>query len=475
MGNSGSGKLVKHVVSTHNEAFLKQSTETYSPYLEGSPTFLTYYTLNINKTRNDGVLDTNHSLMGNATSKRYDKISDVPAWGVNQLSLDQSFDIGTIRTLTNGSILLPPGTISPKTDDFFVFNIDNKMNQHLFRINNVEFDKMISNKYYRIQFELYQNDHSQILGNIVDEYMFIFENIGSQRSTLIKKEAYVRAEDLKSSLDSMINRYIELFYKNDFDTFMFSMPNNKAIFSPYLNRLLYEEKVIDRYEEELMSEIYVQKMDQSEFGFIFNNDRWLDSIYYKILNLELSAINFKDSFIFKHLDDVSKFRKLPFYLTSDEISAMYFASDDEDISFISSIQGMSYLEKDDSVIPLLATSKVVEENELPSKIQSSQDGDIIYTKKNNAINGIYLVNIDSVYATKNAIDISAPALFSKQSEYRKNDIINLIRDYVNKEFKLDSNNIDVVKKIRVRNNLVTFLFLPMLIAILKMHIEKIYF
>ena len=127
------GKLTDYLESTTKGSYLQ--------FFEGSPTYLIYYQLNSAATHQDGSLETVHSLVGCNTPNKYNRIYDLPVYGVDALDIQNELNERGLQAIVNGEILILPDSIRPYPGDFFVFAYEG-MESHLFRINDVQYDKL---------------------------------------------------------------------------------------------------------------------------------------------------------------------------------------------------------------------------------------------------------------------------------------------------------------------------------------------
>jgi len=210
----------KVIVERSINSFLKATTEDYLKYFEGSPTYITYYQLNSLASKQDESLETVHSLIGTNTPNKYKKIDDAVCYGVDTLDISNELNERGLLSNISGELIFLPDTIKPYAGDFFTFDYDN-LREHLFRVNDVQYDKATPNKYFKIQFSLFQDNSEAIFNNVEDDYQFIYENIGGELSSVVKKSSLISSEEGKEMVDSIIERYSKMFYSDDLDTFLF--------------------------------------------------------------------------------------------------------------------------------------------------------------------------------------------------------------------------------------------------------------
>jgi len=213
------GTYEKKIFNTHIENFKDQLERGYSLYQEGGYISVIYYQMDGDKSRVDGSLDATQNIIGSSSSKKYKKIAGVPLFGVSSgINYELEMTDTAYRNMSAGQAYLAPGTVKPNAEDFFIINREG-LSTHLFKITSIDFNTANPNKYYQINFELYQNPASNITGNVSGEYKFLIENMGSNQNTIIKTADEYLMQKAKDVVDKLIDKYIFSFYNYGYDTF----------------------------------------------------------------------------------------------------------------------------------------------------------------------------------------------------------------------------------------------------------------
>ena len=325
------GTYERKVLNTHIENFQEQLERSYSQYQEGSYIPVIYYQVDGNKTRVDGSLDVAQNIIGSSSSRKYKKIVGVPMYGIsNGINYELEMTETSFKNMSAGQGYLAPGTIKPNSDDFFIIDRQGLKN-HLFKVTSIDFNTANANKYYQINFELYQNSASDITGNVSNEYKFIIENMGSNQNTIVKSSDEYLMSKAKDVVDTLIDKYIFSFYDYAYDTFTLKVNssidyNNTKIWNPYLIRFIHDKDIITKYKYDLMTEIFVPQYFEGGYELWFKDDVWMDSIYNKISSKQtLTPID-----LFTTVDTTSsltKWIKLPFYQSAETILLDSFANE----------------------------------------------------------------------------------------------------------------------------------------------------
>jgi len=282
-----------------------------------------------------------------------------------------------LQSLVNGEFILLPDSVKPYPGDFFTFNFEG-LEDHLFRIDDVQFDRASTKKYYKITYNLYPNNSDEILDNISEKYVLNYDNIGGTEVAVIKKADQETAERTKDLVDSMIKRYGTLFYDEDMDLFVFDSFKNDGdeihIWSPYLQKFLHDNTVVDQYNRGILTEFYVVDIDQKSNSF-FSNLGYRNSFFRKVETQD-SNLTFNNSLMSVVMQyNINAIRNLPFGYTAGEYR---FADVHSGAEFY--FDAFHILEQNfqDVFETLSETHKFVDEAELAENEASIIEGDIVY-------------------------------------------------------------------------------------------------
>jgi len=276
----------KDIISRTVDKYIQTTTKDYAKYFEGSsPTYVIYYQLDTLATKQDSSLENVHSLTGPNSPNKYKKIEDVVVYGVDPMDITNEINEKGLQSIINGEFLILPDTLKPYPGDFFVFDYEG-LRDHLFRIDNVQFDKASPRKYFRISYAIYPDNTELIFDNIEDTYVLNYENIGGEEAAVIKKADAIDAEKAKTIVDGLITKFSDLFYDEDMDSFVFNTTNYETsnvlnIWSPALQKFLHNNKVLTSYSKELLTEFYINDILEADNTF-FSEAAYRKSIFRKV-------------------------------------------------------------------------------------------------------------------------------------------------------------------------------------------------
>jgi hypothetical protein len=319
--------LVTRTVDNYKNTTLKD----YAKYFEGSPTYVMYYQLDSVATRQDTNLENVNNLLGANSPNKYKKIEDVVIYGVDALQISNEISEKGLQSLISGEFVLLPDSIRPYPGDFFVFD-DSELQEHLFRVNDVQYDKASPRKFFRCSFSLYQDNSDLILGNVEGDYVMDYKSVGGEVGAVLKKEDSALSESVKKLVDGMIDKYNSLFYDEDMDTFAFvgtsvAGQSLMSLWSPYLQKFIHDHKVLEKYTDNFMTEIYVNDIGQKTNRGLFSDLAYFNSIFRKVEQQEM--MSFENSFMAVDLAyNLKSTRNLPFFHSAGDYSALQVRADD---------------------------------------------------------------------------------------------------------------------------------------------------
>ena len=123
-----------------------------SRFLESTPVFVDYYHINSDETTTDAGYKDVQSIIGNQSPIKYNKISNFPIYGMEQVVLNLSQDDQGLDSTFEGNGIIPINTIKPLPNDYFIIPI--LRDDFLFRVTDIDYDTAMPDNFYRISFML---------------------------------------------------------------------------------------------------------------------------------------------------------------------------------------------------------------------------------------------------------------------------------------------------------------------------------
>lgn len=300
----------QQILESHITSYIDKVTD-FSKYIEGTPTFVTYYAKDIKASTADVTLQGVHELIGNNSPIKYNKIKHYPIYNIEELMPEMNYDEedGSSTNIEGSAVIIPNAGMKPLEDDFFIIEYDKR--KILFQVDNVEIGSIADKVLYKIHF-FYTSYSSQTLEEkqISNVFETVYDSLGPNslnNKILIEESIYRIIEELKEKRDFLKKRYIAFYYNSDLNTFCISNEIDGVIYDNLLmrfinkNRLFIDKKTINKniYIEPLLVR---ENIDEIEYG---------ESIYDRIdkrsyeeysTKYELTSINQKMSVfdVYKH-------------------------------------------------------------------------------------------------------------------------------------------------------------------------------
>lgn len=232
-------------------------------FIDGSPTFVTYYHINNNETTVDGGFNDVHSTIGKNSPIRFNKIEKLPIYGLDQIVLQlQDEEYGISTTYENDAIILP-NTLKPLPNDLFIIPILDDI--YLFKVTNITYDTIMADNFYKIEFSLDSIDsnivHDINTYQVIEENVCILENIGTESKCIIEKNSFIKIKEVQKLYKSITDFYKAMFYNEKHNVFLGFNKNDRFIYdalqTEFINKHnLFNEKkdmevlyLTDEYED----------------------------------------------------------------------------------------------------------------------------------------------------------------------------------------------------------------------------------
>jgi hypothetical protein len=267
------------------ENILKYDERLENPsirFLEQTPTFVTYFHININESTSDEGFKDIETVIGNKSPLRFQKIEKFPIYGLDQIILQlEDTDVG-IDSSYEGEAVILPNTVKALPNDYFVIPYVGE--SHLFRVTSIEHDNIRPDNFYKIHFKLdtIDEDKRESLDKQVhDKYTCIMENIGSENKCIIQEDYKERLDIIDKMYSDMVSLYLSIFYNDRYNILLGEMDNGYSLYDPYMttfinNHSLFQKKnsleTIFLEEDEFFDNKKTLKYERSIYRFFERKD-----------------------------------------------------------------------------------------------------------------------------------------------------------------------------------------------------------
>lgn len=202
-------------------------------FIDTTPVFVTYYHVDIdNTTVDEGFMDV-ASVIGHRSPIRFNKIENFPLYGMDQIVLNIAEDDQGLDTTWDGDGIVLPKTIKPVPNDFFV--IPTLKDYYIFRVTNIQYDTVMPDNYYKIEFKLEYIDSTkleEIEKQVLEEHVCVLENIGTETNCIIEKSSYQKIKEIEKMYAEIKDLYMAMFYNDRHNVFLCEIEDGKLLYDP---------------------------------------------------------------------------------------------------------------------------------------------------------------------------------------------------------------------------------------------------
>lgn len=202
-------------------------------FIDTTPVFVTYYHVDMdNTTVDEGFLDV-ASVIGHRSPIRFNKIENFPLYGMDQIVLNIAEDDQGLDTTWDGDGIVLPKTIKPVPNDFFV--IPTLKDYYIFRVTNIQYDTIMPDNYYKIEFKLEYIDSTkleEIEKQVLEEHVCVLENIGTETNCIIEKSSYQKIKEIENMYAEIKDLYMAMFYNDRHNVFLCEIEDGKLLYDP---------------------------------------------------------------------------------------------------------------------------------------------------------------------------------------------------------------------------------------------------
>ena len=277
-----------YYINKNIEIFTKNRLGQFSKFLDKTPIFVTYYHINKALSRYDIGTGSISAELGSQSPIRFNKIKNFPIYNIPELKPDLVYDeTGIDIDIDCSDLVILPNTIKPIPGDYFIVKIPNTK-EFLFRVNSIRYNTIQSNDFYLIDADLKDigNDLEigRMPGQIVEEYLTVFENIGTQNTCFLKTTDIEYINNLADLYQTLRDYYKDTFYIRDLNTFTYRTGRWSECGKEIYRNDQYLEKFINRsnifYEENTETTLVLTPADirQNHFESNFKN-----TLYHTVL------------------------------------------------------------------------------------------------------------------------------------------------------------------------------------------------
>jgi hypothetical protein len=231
------------------DGFKQRLKNNFYQWNDKNNTLVTYYNININMSSLDKVTKLAYDTKGEFSGIKFNQVNNFMLYGIEKVALMiDNGDFGIEAAEISGEAIILPNTLIPYQNDYFIIN--HEKDELLFKVITVTPDTLENGaNFYKIEYKLTDfGDEDLINNNIVYSYEMIFNNIGTNLNPIVRTDTYNYIQELDNVVDGMKKFYINLFYSDRVQTFIFCY-NDAHFYDPYMIEFLIRTNLLngDKY------------------------------------------------------------------------------------------------------------------------------------------------------------------------------------------------------------------------------------
>ena len=277
------------------DIYQKNRVGQYSKFLSSQPVFVTYFHRNMVLSRQDAGSGSIESELGERSPIRFNRIANFPIYNVPQLNPQNVYDdTGYDIELEFSDAGILPNTIKPHEGDYFIIQYPGSK-EYLFRVNRFDYNTIQSNDFYKIDCDIRRVgtnlEEQYVATQIVERYITVFDNIGTEDKCFLKEEDIDYINGLGRLFYELRDWYKNAFYIRDLNTFTFQTGRYSEFATPiyrydaYLEKFIMDSNIFFDENSENALVFSPASPLQDRFNFVFNT-----TLYAAILNNNLDYL-----------------------------------------------------------------------------------------------------------------------------------------------------------------------------------------
>lgn len=474
-------RRAKDKIKKSLSSYLNTVTSDYSQYIESSPTYVTYYQYDPAASTQDAGLETVNALTGKNTARKYKRIYDFPIYGVDALDVSNELAERGLQSNVSGEFIVLPNTLRPSPGDIINFEGYDGLDTHLFVVNDVQQDRLTTNKYFKATYSLSPYTLEGIEANVIGDFEVNISGTlgsGTESISIVSSDEGDSIDSVKSLIDGMIDKYESMFYDDETDSFIMKEQYNYdeekplAYWSPYLQHFLHETKALDKYKQEIMTEIYITDINETENYDVYSEVAYRNSIF-RAIELQNPEFNFDMNFIVVTDEHLKMKRNLPFFMSREEfklVGPIRRRGKDDPSAYLDA-QLLFIDSKPFKDVDHQHKVHVMDDLHVANIEEYLRPNEVVYECKRHELEPtkiayVYEVN-DNGERYLELCDASIEKVIKGTSKLPiKNDFLNIICNYLNGK-KITEEEITTLDSMYYEQNLFNYLLMPAIIYILK--------
>lgn len=206
---------------------------------------VTYYNINKEQSTFDDPTGLNYDSVGEFSSIKYNKINHFIIYGMDRMEITiNTGDIGGEAEPIGFNAIIAPNTICAYPGDMLIVHED-EGNSYIFKVQDAQSDTLENGaNVWKIECQIwYSGDRNRLEQNVVEEYEYIVNNIGTSYSPVLKSNDYMMVKELDDKLHKLKTFYKSVFYSDRVQSFIF-LDKNRRFYDTMLTEFIIRNKLM---------------------------------------------------------------------------------------------------------------------------------------------------------------------------------------------------------------------------------------
>lgn len=233
-----------HRINNLVDSYKAKLDSPYNIYINKSPVPTEWYNQCKEHTSMDEATKEVWEYVGADSPVGYNLIHDAVVFGMPQLNINWNVsDFGLSSDDISGDTIVLPNTWVPYPNDYFTIQHLDK--DFLFKVTSVTEDTFPNGaNFYRVEFSYDKKSTEEISKQVVQEFRMILDNVGTEYKVVVKEDIYATADKLDSIIMSLQNYYIQAFFKDSMQTFIYNH-DGANFYDPYMIEFLKRNSILE--------------------------------------------------------------------------------------------------------------------------------------------------------------------------------------------------------------------------------------
>lgn len=205
------GKIKDSVADMLSNIIDQQSKAKRSQYMDmiGVMTPVTYYQTQVSSQNNYATDASSPSEIASST-KKFNKINNFMVKLDGRVNMSNEGEEGIKDYFYDGSLIILPRTIKPLEGDLFVMKYYDRY--ICYKIDQVELESFIEDSGFKCQYSIYRQDYEPDAKQIVKEYVYFHELVGTSYRPVLTLQEYQDIKDFEVLYTHLSTVFNTLFY-----------------------------------------------------------------------------------------------------------------------------------------------------------------------------------------------------------------------------------------------------------------------